>query len=80
MRGRNELTIFGADGSRNRPDRVVYSPDGGVVIIDYKFGTERDSYLRQVRRYMALYSRMGHPTVRGYVWYVPEDKVVPVNL
>ena len=50
MRGRNELTIFGADGSRNRPDRVVYSPDGGVVIIDYKFGAERDSYLRQVRR------------------------------
>jgi len=80
MRGRNELTIFGADGSRNRPDRVVYSPDGGVVIIDYKFGAERDSYLRQVRRYMALYTRMGHPTVRGYVWYVPEDKVVPVNL
>ncbi|MBR5906287.1 MAG: UvrD-helicase domain-containing protein [Bacteroidales bacterium] len=78
LRARNEITVFGADGSRNRPDRVVMGPDGSVTVIDYKFGAERDSYLWQVRRYMKLYRQMGFKTVRGYVWYVPEDKVVEV--
>ena len=78
VRGCNELTVFGADGSRNRPDRVVIGPDGSVTVIDYKFGAERDGYLWQVRRYMKLYRQMGHSNVRGYVWYVPEDKVVEV--
>ena len=78
VRARNELTVFGADGSRNRPDRVVFTLDGGVMVIDYKFGEERDSYLWQVRRYMKLWSAMGHAPVRGYLWYVPDDKVVEV--
>ena len=77
-RARNELTVFGSDGSRNRPDRVVFTPDGGVAVIDYKFGSERDSYLRQVRRYMNLWRSMGYAPVRGYVWYVPEDRAVEV--
>ena len=77
-RTKNEVTVFGADGSRNRPDRVVVGPDGGTVIIDYKFGAEHEGYIWQVRRYMKLYRQMGHPNVRGYVWYVSEDKVVEV--
>ncbi len=78
VRARNELTVFGTDGSRNRPDRVVIGPDGGVTVIDYKFGAEHDGYLRQVRRYMKLYRQLGYSNVRGYVWYVPEDKIVEV--
>ena len=77
-RARNEVSVFAADGSIHRPDRVVIDPYGGVTVIDYKFGAERDSYLRQVGRYMKLYRQMGHANVRGYVWYVPEDKVVSV--
>ncbi|MBR4809742.1 MAG: UvrD-helicase domain-containing protein [Bacteroidales bacterium] len=75
---RNELTVFAADGSRLRPDRVLQKPDGGIVIIDYKFGAERESYLWQVRRYVRLFRDMGHTDVCGYIWYVPEDKVVKV--
>ena len=75
---RNELNVFGADGSRNRPDRVVHHPDGSISVIDYKFGAERPSYLRQVGRYMKLYRDMGYPSVRGFVWYVPADRVVEV--
>ena len=73
---RNEVTVFAADGSRLRPDRVMETPDGAIVIVDYKFGEERQSYLYQVRRYMGLYRDMGYSDVRGYVWYVPSDKVV----
>ena len=75
---RNELTVFAADGSRYRPDRVVLHPDGSVSVIDYKFGTRRDSYLWQVRRYVKLYNDMGYTGVRGYVWYVPSDTVETV--
>ncbi|MBR5041840.1 MAG: UvrD-helicase domain-containing protein [Bacteroidales bacterium] len=78
LRSRNELTVFGSDGTRHRPDRVVEGADGGIIIIDYKFGAGRDSYLWQVRRYMNLWRRMGFSDVRGYVWYVPGDKVVEV--
>ena len=77
-RARNELTVFGSDGSRNRPDRVVERPDGAIEIIDYKFGAEHSSYIWQVRRYVQLHRDMGHSNVRGFVWYVPEDKVVEV--
>lgn len=79
-RARNEVSVFAADGSLHRPDRVVENPDGSISIIDYKFGTERESYLWQVRRYMSLYRHMGYGPVRGYVWYVPEDKVEEVSL
>ena len=78
LRSRNEVSVFGPDGSLHRPDRVVERSDGGIDIIDYKFGAERQSYLRQVRRYMDLYREMGFERVRGYVWYVPEEKVVTV--
>ncbi|MBO7602935.1 MAG: UvrD-helicase domain-containing protein [Bacteroidales bacterium] len=76
LRSRNEVSVFGADGTLHRPDRVVEREDGGIDIIDYKFGAEHPSYIRQVRRYMDLYRKMGYENVRGYVWYVPEDKVV----
>ena len=78
VRARNEVSVFAADGSQHRPDRVVYAADGSIAVIDYKFGAERDSYLRQVSRYMELYRGLGYASVRGYVWYVPEDKVVEV--
>ena len=76
VRARNELTVFGADGSRNRPDRVVIGPDGSVTVIDYKFGAPTDAYLRQVGRYRALYEQMGYAPVNAYLWYLEEDQVV----
>jgi len=76
---RNESAIIDTDGNEWRPDRVVEYPDGRIVIVDYKFGEEqRDSYLRQVGRYMQLYRRMGFDDVRGFVWYLRSDTVIPV--
>lgn len=76
-KGRNETALIGADGKEYRPDRVVLGEDS-VLIIDYKFGEEMDSYIRQVRGYVRLYSQMGYRNVSGVVWYVKEDKVVNV--
>ena len=70
------------DGSENknsrRPDRVVINDDG-VIIVDYKFGSARADYKKQVARYMRLYHQMGYESVRGYLWYVHTDEVVEVK-
>lgn len=72
----DERDIIDADGEIFRPDRVVLRPDGGVDIVDYKFGEKRASYRRQVGRYVSLYKAMGYESVRGYIWYVPSGEVV----
>ena len=74
---RNEVSLFGPDGGEHRPDRVILGRDK-TLVIDYKFGEDRKSYLRQVASYVELYRAMGYPDVSGAVWYVREDKVVPV--
>lgn len=54
-----------------RPDRVVWTADGGIDVVDFKFGEEEPkSYHHQVRRYVNLIKQM-YPdkVVRGYLWY-----------
>lgn len=68
-----ERSIVASDGSEYRPDRVVFTPDG-VLIIDFKFGREHGSHVAQVRGYAGLYEALGYRLKAGIVWYVPEDK------
>ena len=70
----NELSIINTDGNVERPDRVVVR-DGETIVVDYKFGEERGYYCWQVRRYMKLLRQMGYPGVKGYLWYVKNNKV-----
>ena len=76
--GMNEAAIFDADGREYRPDRVVVDGDRATVV-DYKFGAQDDSYTFQVRRYMRLCRSLGFREVRGFIWYVPDDTLVPVD-
>ena len=78
LSSRNEASLYAADGSENRPDRVVFTTDG-LIVVDYKFGLPKASYERQVRRYMNIYRKMGYGNVSGAVWYVREDNVVEVK-
>lgn len=71
----NEADIIDTDGSLYRPDRVV-ERDGRTVIIDYKFGGEKNVYLRQIGKYAGLYRAMGRENVEAYLWYVDENRVV----
>lgn len=70
----NEVSIFGPDGSENRPDRVLFDGNS-VTIIDFKFGKENENkYIAQVGRYASLYRRLGYRVVSGVIWYVFEDE------
>lgn len=54
-----------------RPDRVVWTADGGIDVVDFKFGEEEPkSYYHKVRRYVSFVKRMfPGKVVRGYLWY-----------
>ncbi|MBQ9185199.1 MAG: UvrD-helicase domain-containing protein [Bacteroidales bacterium] len=74
----NETGIIDTGGELYRPDRVVIAPDGTVTVIDYKFGEEHPGYAPQVRRYCRLFRDMGYTTVSGYLWFVPDHRVLQV--
>lgn len=75
---RNEVTVIDRYGNEHRPDRVIFEDDGSVTVIDYKFGEEQESHIHQVRRYISFYRQLGYGTVRGFLWYVPDDSVKEV--
>ena len=74
----NEASIIYRDGGvlqTRRPDRVMIKPDGTAIIVDFKFGRDREEYLHQVREYMDLLRKMGYPRVEGHIWYVYTNKI-----
>ena len=80
----NECTILEYNKDTNemeehRPDRVM--TDGKeFVVVDFKFGKEREEYKKQVQQYMEILIHMGHKKVSGYLWYVVKNNVVEVNI
>jgi len=76
---RNEVSLISAAGQTRRPDRVVQTP-GGVVVIDYKFGAPQESYRHQVRQYMQLYREMGHAVACGALLYLDPDGKEPPRI
>ena len=60
-----------------RPDRVM--TDGQEThVVDFKFGRPKPEYQEQVREYMQLLQQMGHPNVKGWLWYVYSNKIEEV--
>lgn len=79
----NECTILNinpvtGEMYEQRPDRVVKDGET-MIVIDFKFGSQKDEHHVQVRNYMQLLSEMGHPKVEGYLWYVYSNKIVEVR-
>lgn len=70
---------IGPGGSdHRRPDRVVWTADGHVDVIDYKSGDERrGAHIRQVLFYMGQLRRLGYRKVRGYIWYLDSGEIIP---
>ena len=76
----NECTILSMENcevKERRPDRVM--TDGKEwIVVDFKFGTPKETYHEQVREYMQLLTAMGHTNVKGYLWYVYSNKIEEV--
>lgn len=76
----NEHNIVTYTTHTQRPDRIVFVPDGRVIVIDYKTGkTHSSEYRKQVCHYMKLLRDMGYRNVEGYLWYVDQHEVEQVH-
>ena len=72
-----ESSIVDASGSVHRPDRILTSDDASkAIVVDYKFGAQRQHYKTQISQYALLLREMGYRDVESYLWYVQEDLVV----
>lgn len=77
----NERTIVLPSGESYRPDRIVWTADGAIEVIDYKFGRpNHDQYAVQVRNYMKLLVKMGYENIKGYIWYLKSGEIVTINI
>lgn len=76
-----EQPVYYAERGENyRPDRIVWTADGHIDVIDYKFTSRAEaSHRRQVLGYMGLLGDMGYTGVRGYVWYPAMRRVDEVS-
>jgi ATP-dependent helicase/nuclease subunit A len=62
-----------------RPDRVMIG-EKETIVVDYKFGkTDAMKHQLQIKGYMNKIKAIGHPNVKGFIWYVPQNEVVPVD-
>ena len=77
----NECTILSVEDGEvqeRRPDRVM--TDGQQwIVVDFKFGSPKDDYHKQVREYMNLLASMSHQQIRGYLWFVYANKIEEVK-
>ncbi|MBP5764246.1 MAG: UvrD-helicase domain-containing protein [Bacteroidales bacterium] len=73
----NERNIITHTTHTQRPDRMVFTPTGQVIIIDYKTGEELPGrHSRQVLYYKQLIQQMGFNDVKAYLWYIEENRIV----
>ncbi|MDE7125046.1 MAG: PD-(D/E)XK nuclease family protein, partial [Muribaculaceae bacterium] len=63
-----------------RPDRVVWTNEGTVEIIDYKFTARASTEHRtQIRGYIHLLRAMGYKNIKAYLWYLLSGTVTEVT-
>ena len=81
----NERPLLRSGKKMIRPDRVMISPSGDVVVVDYKFGESESPEVhrrnsRQVHDYVETLKDTGRfRSVTGYLWYVRLDRVELVS-
>lgn len=75
-----ERPLLAPDGEILRPDRVVWMPDGSIIVIDYKFGEEKPTlYRRQILRYIQALQAMGHTRISGRILYLDSGRITTIH-
>ena len=78
----NEREIVDADGSSKRPDRIIRTPQGKVIVVDYKFGNDHshdNRYISQVQGYISQLGKAGMTVDEAYVWYPVSGNIIKVK-
>ncbi len=75
-----EAPIFLPEKNENyRVDRIVWTREGTIDIIDYKFTSRiQEKHKQQVRDYAKLLESMGYDNIRMFVWYPLSGDIIQV--
>ena len=73
-----EQSLMDARGNQIRPDRIMQDRDGQVIVIDYKTGSDHRGYRKQVHDYIVALRSLGFRRVRGYLFFIKDEKIVEV--
>lgn len=65
-------------GKEYRPDRVLMTGSGEVMVVDYKFANASPKHLKQVYNYMKLIEVALSKPVKGFLWYGSKSEPTPV--
>lgn len=74
----NEKEIL-HQGKLLRPDRVVFTADGAVVI-DYKTGEASASYNQQINEYAQAVEALGHQVEKKIIVYIQNLEIIPIKI
>lgn len=74
----NEQSITDQKGNLQRLDRLVITPQGRAIVIDYKTGHYNKEYRSQVKGYMEALLQIGYTDVEGYLLFIKDGKVMKV--
>ena len=72
----NERVLISQEGKIRRPDRIMQTSDGKWIIVDYKFGSEKNTlYEEQIRNYTELLEKSGRKIDEAYIWYMQNGEL-----
>lgn len=80
----SELTILAEDGSFLRPDLLVFTP-AGPVVLEFKTGQSSPEHAKQLRAYLilaqAIAAGQGQASqAQGHLIYLDRRSIEPVTL
>ena len=58
---------------------TLFKKRSHIIVIDFKFAKPTAAHRTQVQNYIGLLNSMGHPKVKGYLWYVFSNNIVEVS-
>jgi len=73
----NEKDILLNSGHSIRPDRLVFK-GSELYIIDYKTGQDEEYHFKQLHGYADILRKMGYESIKKYLLYIDDEKVVEV--
>lgn len=76
-----ERPIVVSTTESRRPDRVVWTADNHIDIIDFKSGSQpAKKYHRQLTEYVRLLSGLGYENLRAYLYYLDSGEIVEIHV
>lgn len=74
-----ERPIVISTAETRRPDRVVWTADGHIDIIDFKSGSQpAKKYRRQLVEYATLLSGLDYRKLRAYLYYLDSGEIIEI--